>query len=339
MATALESLKNLEQCALKAIQQAADSAALEDIRVVYIGRKGSITSLLRDIPSLSVEERPLIGREGNRIKNVVTATLAARIEDLSSHTSSSNVDFDCTMPGRKPRSGRVHPLTSIINEIVDIFHGMGFSQVDGPDIETDYYNFEALNFPPDHPARDMQDTFVLGDDRVLRTQTSSVQIRIMEQTKPPVRIIAPGRCYRRDEQDATHSPVFQQIEGLYVDKNVTFAQLKGTLLTFARRMFGDDVQIRFRTGFFPFTEPSAEYDLSCVICKGKGCRVCGGTGWLEISGAGMVDPNVFKSVGYDPEVYSGFAFGMGIERLAMIKYGVHDIRMFSENDMRFLDQF
>ena len=247
--------------------------------------------------------------------------------------------LDTSLPGDKVAIGRYHPLTSILREIKAIFSGMGFVIAQGPEVETEYYNFEALNIPKGHPARDMQDTLFLSDDVVLRTHTSPVQIRTMENQQPPVRVIAPGRCYRRDTPDATHSPVFHQVEGLCVDEGISFADLKGVILTFAKRLLGSDMKIRFRPSFFPFTEPSAEYDFSCLICKGKGCRVCKDTGWIEISGAGMVNPAVFEYVGYDSEKYTGFAFGMGVERIAMLVYEIHDIRMFYENDVRFLNQF
>jgi phenylalanyl-tRNA synthetase alpha chain len=332
MGVFLQELGKIHQDAVREIQAIADPKLLEEVRVKYIGRKGLVTKILRDIPQASDEERPQIGQLGNQVKNGITQALEAKERAFQDRAPAGSAIFDYTLPGRGLWPGKKHPLTLVIDEIKDIFYGIGFSLVAGPDIETDYYNFEALNFPDDHPARDMQDTFGLGGEYVLRTQTSSVQVRVMEKQRPPVRVISPGRCYRCDEQDATHSPMFHQVEGLYVDKHVTFAQLKGTLLTFAQKMFGKDIKIRFRTGFFPFTEPSAEYDLSCVICKGKGCRVCKGTGWLEISGAGMVDPGVFKFVDYDPEIYSGFAFGMGIERIAMIKY-VSTISVFFSRTM------
>ncbi|MFH1905044.1 MAG: phenylalanine--tRNA ligase subunit alpha [bacterium] len=311
---------------------------LEEIRVKYLGRKGIVTSLLKQVSTLSNSEKPVFGRLLNNLKTNISARISEELASIKS-VKRTEAKLDISLPGIKPLIGFKHPLTLITQEIKEIFFGLGFETVTGPEIETEYYNFEALNTPTDHPARDEHDSFYITNKDLLRTHTSPVQIRVMEKQKPPVRVIAPGRCFRRDATDATHSPIFHQVEGLAVDTNITFGDLKGVLEVFARQLFGRQTKIRFRPDFFPFTEPSAEYAFSCVNCKGKGCRICKNTGWLEIGGAGMVDPEVFKMVHYDAEKYSGFAFGMGIERIAMIKYHVHDIRMFFENDLRFLRQF
>jgi phenylalanyl-tRNA synthetase alpha chain len=307
----------------------------ESLRVRYLGRKGLIKELFGELADVPVEDRRTTGHLLNELKSRIESALV----DETNTASSEKRTFDFTLPGDAPPVGRLHPLTLVLRQIKSCFLGMGFSIAQGPEVESEYYNFEALNIPKGHPARDMQDTFYIRDGIVLRTHTSPVQVRVMEKQQPPVRIISPGRCYRHDTPDATHSPMFHQVEGLCVDEGISFADLKGTILSFAKRMFGSDMQIRFRPSFFPFTEPSAEYDFSCLICRGKGCRVCKGSGWIEISGAGMVNPAVFRYVNYDPEKYTGFAFGMGVERIAMLVYEVHDIRMFYENDVRFLDQF
>lgn len=312
--------------------------ALEDLRIKYLGRKGYISnafSLLAEIPK---EEKPKFGQELNKLKKAVESQYNALYDSLKEGKGKDEY-LDLTLPGRKPFIGRKHPLNQVADEIKSIFKSLGFTIEDGPEIETDFYNFEALNMPKSHPARDMQDTLYITEDIVLRTHTSPVQIRVMQNQKPPVRMIASGRVYRRDTPDASHSPFFHQAEGLVVGEDVTFADLKGVIESFACQMFGEDINVRFRPSFFPFTEPSAEYDFSCVFCRGKGCRVCKNTGWMEISGAGMVHPNVFEAVGYDPEKYTGYAFGMGIDRIAMLKYGINDIRLFFENDLRFLNQF
>jgi phenylalanyl-tRNA synthetase alpha chain len=290
--------------------------------------------------SLPPEVRPQFGQGANRLKKVLETHLEEAQEPLKKAALQAEavMGLDVTLPGRRLDLGRLHPITQITREICDIFVRMGFQVVEGPEIETDYYNFEALNIPKDHPARDMQDTFYISDNIVLRTHTSPMQVRVMEQQQPPVRIIAPGKTFRRDS-DLTHTPMFHQVEGLLVDKNISFADLKGVLTAFVHEMFGSEVSLRFRPSFFPFTEPSAEVDIQCVICRGAGCRVCSQTGWLEILGSGMVDPAVFGFVNYDPEVYTGFAFGMGIERIAMLKYGIDDLRLFFDNDLRFLKQF
>ena len=311
---------------------------VEKIRVKYLGRKGVITSLLKQVAALPNDQKPVFGKLLNNLKTNITTRISEKSASIKP-LKRAEAKLDISLPGIKPVVGSKHPLTLITQEIKEIFFGLGFETVTGPEIETEYYNFEALNTPEDHPARDEHDSFYITDKILLRTHTSPVQIRTMEKQKPPVRVIAPGRCFRRDAIDATHSPIFHQVEGLAVDKDITFGDLKGVLEVFAKQLFGRQTKIRFRPDFFPFTEPSAEYAFSCVNCKGKGCRICKNTGWLEIGGAGMVDPEVFKMVHYDAEKYSGFAFGMGIERIAMIKYHIHDIRMFFENDLKFLRQF
>ena len=316
-----------------------DEKSLLDIYVKYLGRKGGIiTNLFKELAKSSAEERPFLGQQINELKKFINDSFERRKQSIDLKPEKEPF-VDLSIPGRQEYIGRLHPLTLVQNEIISVLEGMGFEVATGPEIETDYYNFEALNIPQDHPARDLQDTFYLDDGRLLRTHTSPVQIRVMEKHNPPVRIIAPGRVFRKDTPDATHSPVFYQVEGLYVDEGVTLAELKGTLLTFAQALFGPKMNIRFRSGFFPFTEPSVEYDFTCILCEGKGCSICKKTGWIEISGAGMVDPAVFEYVGYDSEKYSGYAWGMGVERIAMLKYRINDIRLFYENDMRFIEQF
>jgi phenylalanyl-tRNA synthetase alpha chain len=324
-----------------AIGGAASSSELESLRVKYLGRSGALTQILKSLGTLPAEERPLVGAAANEAKRELESLLDARLAEAleaERRRQRERARPDLTLPGRRPARGSLHPLTRVRDEIVRVFMGLGFSVAEGPQIETDFYNFEALNIPRDHPARDMQDTFYLSHDTLLRTHTSPVQIRTMRAQAPPVRIIVPGVVYRRDA-DITHSPMFHQVEGLAVDVNVTMADLKGTLELFARELFGARSKIRFRPSFFPFTEPSAEVDVVCFLCGGDGCRVCKQSGWLEILGSGMVHPNVLRNVGYDPEAVTGWAFGMGIERIAMLKYGVDDIRLFFENDLRFLEQF
>jgi phenylalanyl-tRNA synthetase alpha chain len=324
-----------------AISRATTSTELEQIRVRYLGRQGALTSLLRSLGTLPPAERPLVGAAANEVKRELEAALEQRRTatlEQERRRQRAGARVDLTLPGRRAPLGSVHPLTRVHDEIVEIFVGLGFSVVEGPEIESDYYNFEALNLPRDHPARDMQDTFYLTEDRLLRTHTSPVQIRAMQAQPPPLRIIVPGKVYRRDA-DITHSPQFTQFEGLAVDRDISMADLKGTLELFAREMFGPRSRIRFRPSFFPFTEPSAEVDVLCFLCGGDGCRVCKQSGWLEILGSGMVHPQVLRNVGYDPEEVTGWAFGMGVERIAMLKYGVDDIRLFYENDLRFLKQF
>ena len=324
-----------------AIGGAASSSELEAVRVKYLGRSGALTQILKSLGTLPAEERPLVGAAANETKRALEAVLDVRLGEMlesERRRQRERARPDLTLPGRRPPRGGLHPLTRVRDEIVAVFMGLGFSVAEGPQIETDFYNFEALNIPRDHPARDMQDTFYLSPETLLRTHTSPVQIRTMRAQKPPVRIIVPGVVYRRDA-DITHSPMFHQVEGLAVDTRVTMADLKGTLDLFARELFGARSKIRFRPSFFPFTEPSAEVDVLCFLCGGDGCRICKQSGWLEILGSGMVHPQVLRNVGYDPEAVTGWAFGMGIERIAMLKYGVDDIRLFFENDLRFLQQF
>jgi phenylalanyl-tRNA synthetase alpha chain len=315
---------------------------LEAVRIKYLGRKGMLTAILRSIREVREDERPLVGNLANTVKGELEDVLEKRRAELLAGErvlGEAECEEDLTLPGERRWQSTLHPLTLMFDEIVEIFFSMGFSVERGPEIEDEYYNFTALNFPPDHPALDMQATFFMGDGIVLRTHTSPVQIRTFLKSTPPVRIIAPGRCFRSDKIDASHFPVFHQVEGFYVDTDVTLADLKATLIEFSQKIFGNDVDARFRPSFFPFTEPSAEMDISCLFCKGKGCKVCKSTGWLEILGAGMIDPAVFEAVHYDPEAYTGFAFGMGVERIAMLKYGIGDIRLFYENDVKFLEQF
>ena len=337
----IQELKELAQRAEAELQGAHTEEALNVLRTKYLGRKGLLTQMLRQLGSVSTTERPLIGRLSNEIKEKISASLDAaleRIKDSRRDELLRREAIDITLPGRAVRIGHRHPVTQVMEEICGIFSRLGFTVEEGPEIETDYYNFEALNIPKDHPARDMQDTFYVEDNIVLRTHTSPVQIRTMEKMQPPVRILSPGKVYRPDS-DVSHTPMFHQIEGLLVDRGITFGDLKGTLTFFLQEVFGADILLRFRPSFFPFTEPSAEVDIRCVMCGGEGCRVCGQSGWLEILGSGMVDPAVFANVGYDPEGYSGFAFGLGVERIAMLKYGISDIRLFFDNDVRFLEQF
>ena len=333
-----ERLLDIKKQALKELESVEDLSALEKFRITYLGKKGRVTSEMKRLGELPSEDRPEIGKIANEIK----AELSKRLEEIfiriESRKEKKEIFLDVTLPGRVPLRGHLHPISQVNREICNIFVKMGYRIVQGPNVELDYYNFEALNFPKEHPARDMQDTFYISDGVVLRTHTSPMQIRVMEKQKPPVSIIAPGKVYRSDS-DISHTPMFHQVEGLLVDKGITFGDLKGTLTGFVHQMFGADVSLRFRPSFFPFTEPSAEVDIQCVICKGKGCRTCSNTGWLEILGSGMVDPAVYGFVDYDPELYSGFAFGMGIERVAMLKYGIDDIQLFFKNDMRFLRQF
>jgi phenylalanyl-tRNA synthetase alpha chain len=339
--TLLSELESLVGECLSLLDQASTFEALEEARVAYLGRKGRLAQAMGLLPSLSAEERREAGQAANRAKTVLTERHDARLAELNQAENAARLaSFDPTLPGRTPFAGSRHPVNIVTADICRVFEQLGYDIVSGPEIETDYYNFEALNMPPEHPARDMQDTLYISDAVVLRTHTSPLQVRTMLSRTPPVAAIAPGKVYRRDS-DLTHTPMFHQIEGLYVDRHVSMADLRGTLTHFVRLIFGGDAKVRFRPSFFPFTEPSAEVDISCVMCggTGDGCRVCKGTGWVEILGCGMIDPNVFKSVGYDPEAYTGFAFGMGVERVAMLKYGIGDLRMFFENDIRFLRQF
>ena len=336
----LEEIEELCETALDEISSAPDPEALEGMRVRYLGRKSRLREIMSQIGSLPSAQRPALGQTSGATQKAIQQALEQRQVALQEAAEVSS-GVDVTLPGRRPLAGSLHPLMRLTEELVAIFQGMGFSVAEGPEIEDEYHNFDALNTPADHPARDLHDTFYLTDGRLLRTHTSTVQIRVMETTPPPVRIISLGRCYRKDSVDATHHFAFHQIEGLYVDKEVSFADLKGTIEVMGRQLLGERTRVRFRPHFFPFTEPSVEYDFSCSICGGSNsaCRVCKGTGWIEIAGAGMVDPAVFEAVGYDPERYTGFAFGMGIEGVAMIGHGIDDIRLFLENDLRFIRQF
>ncbi|TEB05947.1 Phenylalanine--tRNA ligase alpha subunit [Pelotomaculum schinkii] len=338
-----EKLKRLHEEAHKSLAEARTMDELNEIRVRILGKKGELTQILRGMGGLSSEERPRIGQVANEVRDAIEGELAVRtagLKELLKEQKLREEGIDITLPGTPVLRGRKHPLTIVREEIQDIFLGLGFSIAEGPEVETDYYNFEALNLPKDHPARDMQDTFFISPETLLRTHTSPVQVRTMEKTAPelPVKIIVPGKVYRRDD-DATHSPMFNQVEGLAVDRRITFSDLKGTLDLFARLMFGMKTRTRFRPSFFPFTEPSAEVDISCVICGGDGCRVCSHTGWLEILGSGMVHPRVLEVSGYNSEEVTGFAFGMGVERITMLKYGIDDMRLLFDNDLRFLQQF
>ena len=335
-----ETLERIKKEALDALNQ--PSAEIEDLRIRYLGKKGELTAVLRGMGKLSAEERPIIGQLANEVR----AQIEKKIDELNERKNQAKLEaklaaekLDVTVPGEEIRAGHFHPLALVQRQLEDIFLGMGYSIVDGPEVEYDYYNFQALNIPPDHPARDTQDTFYITDNILLRSQTSPVQARVMEKTEPPIKIISPGRVYRSDAVDATHSPLFHQLEGLVIDRGITMGDLKGTLEMFAKRMFGEETKIRFRPHHFPFTEPSAEVDVSCFVCGGKGCRLCKGEGWIEILGAGMVHPNVLRNCGIDPEEYSGFAFGLGIERIAILKYHIDDMRLLYENDIRFLNQF
>ena len=331
-------VRDIKKKAIQDLGEVRDLSDLERFRIAYLGKKGLLTSLMKRLAELSSEERPEAGQAVNRLKSDLTKRFEEARERILSQKGEGVSLLDVTLPGREPSRGHLHPITQVSLEICEIFRRMGFKVVEGPEVELDYYNFEALNIPADHPARDMQDTFYVSDRVLLRTHTSPMEVRVMESQSPPVRIISPGKVYRRDS-DVTHTPMFHQVEGLLVDKGVTFGDLKGTLTSFVHQMFGRETALRFRPSFFPFTEPSAEVDIRCVICRGKGCRTCKNTGWIEILGSGMNDPAIYTFVGYDPEVYSGFAFGMGIERVAMLKYGIDDIQLFYRNDMRFLRQF
>ncbi len=337
-----EQLEKLRQAAMDAVAQSDDLQALENARVRFLGKKGEITSILKQMGKLSPEERPVMGQMANAVRQAVEESIAAAAEELKKRQQEMKLKaetIDVTLPGEKQPEGHRHPLEIVLNEVKDIFIGMGFQIADGPEVEWDYYNFEALNIPEGHPARDTQDTFYITEKMLLRTQTSPVQIRYMENHKPPIRMIAPGRVFRSDPVDATHSPLFHQIEGLVVDKNITMADLKGNLLTLAKKLYGENTEIRLRPHHFPFTEPSCEIDVSCFRCGGKGCPMCKNEGWIEILGAGMVHPKVLERGGIDPEEYSGFAFGLGVERLAMFRFSVDDMRLYYENDARFLGQF
>ena len=339
-----EKLEQIKQSAIEALNSIEAEKELDALRVKFLGKKGELTAILKGMGSLSPEERPIIGQLANKVR----AEIEEAIESMTSKIKEKALDaklaaetLDVTMPGVRSKKGGLHPLNIVLDDMIDIFQSMGFDVVDGPEVETDFYNFEALNVPADHPARDMQDTFYVGENLLLRTQTSAAQIRTMTTRKPPIRIICPGRVYRADEVDATHSPVFHQIEGLVVDKGITMCDLKGILEQFAREIYGEGTEVKFRPSFFPFTEPSVEVDVSCPECKGenKSCRVCKGTGWIEILGAGMVHPNVLRHCNIDPDEYTGFAFGIGLDRLTTTRYKISDIRLLFENDQRFLEQF
>ncbi len=337
-----QELEAIRAGAMRELAEAKGQQVLENLRIKYLGKKGELTSILKQMGKLSAEERPVIGQLANEIRTFIEEDLVKRAAELKAEETKKRLEqekIDVTLPGVRHELGAKHPLSIVLDEIKEIFVGMGFDIVEGPEVEYDYYNFEALNIPKDHPARDTQDTFYINDNILLRTQTSPVQVRVMEKQKPPIRIISPGRVYRSDAIDATHSPLFHQIEGLVVDKGITFADLKGTLETFVKRLYGEDSIVRFRPHHFPFTEPSAEVDVQCFSCHGKGCRLCKGEGWIEILGCGMVHPKVLSNCGIDPEVYSGFALGMGLERVVMRRYNIDDLRLFYENDVRFLKQF
>ena len=337
-----EQLEAIRMEAETELENAASQQALEELRIKYLGKKGALTAILKQMGKLSAEERPVIGQLANSVRSDIEAELTRRAAELKKADQLRRLEeekLDVTLPGKRRDMGAKHPLSIGLDEIKEIFIGMGFEIVEGPEVETDYYNFEALNIPKDHPARDTQDTFYINENILLRTQTSPVQVRTMEKQKPPIRVISPGRVYRSDAVDATHSPLFHQIEGLVVDKGITFADLKGTLETFVKRLYGEDSVVRFRPHHFPFTEPSAEDDVQCFNCHGVGCRLCKGEGWIEILGCGMVHPKVLSNCGIDPEEYSGFALGMGLERVVMRRYNIDDLRLFYENDVRFLKQF
>lgn len=337
-----EQLSAIKAAVEARLKEAADLAELEQLRIKFLGKKGELTAAMKEMGKLSKEERPAMGKLANEVRSFVENALSEKAEALKKAAAAAklrNETLDVTVPGKRPVYGKKHPLTTVLDDLKDIFIGMGFSIAEGPEVELDYYNFEALNIPKDHPARDTQDTFYIDENIVLRTQTSPVQVRVMENQKPPIRVIAPGKVFRSDTVDATHSPVFHQIEGLVVDKGITMADLKGTLEVFVKKLYGEDTKLRFRPHHFPFTEPSAEVDISCFNCGGKGCRICKGEGWIEILGCGMVHPKVLKNCDIDPEIYSGFAFGIGLERVTMFRYDIDDLRLFFENDIGFLKQF
>ncbi len=333
-----KTIEQIKEEALKALEAASDCDSIKALSVRYLGRKGEVTAFLRNISNLPPEQRPEAGNQANEAKQFLDAIFKTALKQFEAMPLATDPGIDVSLPGRTAQQGSLHPITQVTQKICRIFTRLGFDIAEGPEVETDYYNFEALNIPKNHPARDMQDTFYISQNIVLRTHTSPTQPRIMEKQNPPVRIIAPGKVYRCDS-DLTHTPMFHQVEGLLVDEKVSFGDLKGVLTTFVHQMFDSETSLRFRPSFFPFTEPSAEVDIRCVICRGNGCRVCSKTGWLEVLGSGMVHPAVFENVGYDTDRYSGFAFGMGVERIAMLKYGIDDIRKYFENDLRFLRQF
>lgn len=337
-----EKLTQISEQALLELKSIINISELESVRVKYLGKKGELTSILRGMGSLSAEERPLIGKIANEVREEIEKTIENISREIKEREKADKLQkevIDISMPGKKNTIGKRHPLDLTLEHMKEIFMSMGFAIEEGPEVELDYYNFEALNIPKNHPARSEQDTFYINDNLVLRTQTSPVQIRTMEKQKPPIKMISPGKVFRSDAADATHSPIFYQLEGLVIDKGITFADLKGTLELFAKKMFGDKIETKFRPHHFPFTEPSAEMDATCFVCQGEGCRVCKGSGFIELLGCGMVHPEVLRNCGIDPEVYSGFAFGFGVDRMVMLKYGIDDIRLLYESDMRFLNQF
>ena len=337
-----EQLKNIQTAVLEELKGISDSAALEQLRVRVLGKKGELTAILRGMGKLPAEERPKMGQIVNETREILEKAIDEAVASVKAKEKEARLKaetIDVTLPGTERTAGSLHPINVVLNDLLNIFVGMGFEAVEGPEVEYDHYNFELLNIPKNHPARDAQDTFYVDDNIVLRTHTSPVQARIMTTRKPPIRIICPGRVYRADEADATHSPVFHQMEGLVIDENITMGDLKGTLDEFARQMYGEGISTRFRPSFFPFTEPSAEVDLTCAACKGKGCRMCKGTGWIEVLGAGMVNPHVLEMCGIDSKKYSGFAFGMGVERISLLKHNIPNLRYLYENDLRFLTQY
>ena len=337
-----DKLRNIHETALKALSEVTEAKALDEMKVSLLGKKGELTAILKGMKDLTAEERPIIGEMANKVR----ADIEAKIDEMKKELAAAELErrletetLGVTMPGKECACGHKHPMSIVIDEITDIFRGMGYSIAEGPEVEKDYYNFEALNIPANHPAKDEQDTFYINGDTLLRTQTSPVQVRVMEKGELPIRVVCPGAVYRSDEVDATHSPIFHQLEGLVVDKGITMGDLKGALAVFAKELFGEDTRVRFRPHHFPFTEPSAEMDVTCFACGGEGCRVCKGEGYIELLGCGMVHPKVLRMSGIDPDVYSGFAFGMGLERVAMQRYGITDLRLLFENDMKFLKQF
>ncbi len=337
-----QALENIKISAIEALKSCQDTKELDNLRVKYLGKKGELTAILKQMGGLSAEERPLVGQLANSVRADIENAINSMSDEIKQKELAQaleNEAIDVTLPGKSSLVGKLHPLNTVMNEIKEIFLGMGFNIAEGPEVEYDYYNFEALNLPPDHPARDTQDTFYIAENILLRTQTSPVQVRVMEKQKPPIRIICPGRVFRSDAVDATHSPLFHQIEGLVVDKGITMADLKGTLELLMKRLYGEDAKIRLRPHHFPFTEPSAEVDVMCFNCHGEGCRMCKGEGYIELLGAGMVHPKVLENCGIDPNEYSGFAFGLGLERIVMRRYGITDLRLLFENDLRFLNQF
>ncbi|AYD39780.1 phenylalanine--tRNA ligase subunit alpha [Clostridium fermenticellae] len=337
-----QKLEDIKNSAIECLKNVKNTSDIDSIRIKYLGKKGELTQILRSMKELSKEERPVVGKMANEIRTALEGAIEKALKNIKNgekDTRLKNEIIDISMPGIRQNLGKRHPLEQTLDQMKEIFATMGFTIEEGPEVELDYYNFEALNIPKNHPARGEQDTFYINDNIVLRTQTSPIQIRTMEKQRPPIKMISPGKVYRSDSVDATHSPIFYQMEGLVVDKGVTFADLKGTLEAFAKKMLGDNIKTKFRPHHFPFTEPSAEMDVTCFVCHGEGCRVCKGEGWIELLGCGMVHPQVLRNCNIDPEIYSGFAFGLGVDRMVMLKYGLDDIRQLYESDMRFLNQF